>query len=317
MRIYMRRRPGFRNIRGGNVIDLQLGLAGKVTTPLSIDGVFGTQTETALRVWQNSNGFDANGQVDELTWKAVTNKELPNLFRRSLAITAAFEGHGYTFAAGNWDNAYLTWGIVGFTLKHGNFGKVIEVINNRHPGLLESQIGSSKANELLTIINSSSKGRRAWGEKISLPPKKYRIRADWEDAFQNLGNRVEVRAIQDEVARNVYWKKAVSDLKRFGKLTEVDAALFFDISVQNGGINDEKAKLISNAFSKNPDTKKRKRLELIARAVADGSNPKYWNDVFSRKGSIASGEGTVHGATYFMEDWSIGLYDITDDNLLK
>lgn len=315
MRIYMRKRPGYRYVRGGTVIQFQKAIAAGNPTPLSIDGVFGNQSEMALRTWQSRHGMTVTGMVDELTWSSATGEELPNHFRRCLAITAAFEGHGYTFAAGNWDNAYLTWGVVGFTLKHGNLGKVIRTTEDRHPGLMAATIGASKSQELLDIVDATAARKKAWGEKISVLPKKYRIRPDWEDAFEALGHRGEVRAIQDEIARKVYWKRAVSDLRKYGEPTESDAALFFDTAVQNGGVNTQKGELIRKALSANPGAKDRDRLMLIAKAIADGSNPTYWTDVFSRRSAIASGEGRVHGADYLIEDWMVDLVPVNADDL--
>ena len=61
-------------------------------------------------------------------------------------ITSPSECYGYLFwnscdadlwmghnndAAGNWDNAYLTWGIIGFTLRYGSLGQVIQAADIR------------------------------------------------------------------------------------------------------------------------------------------------------------------------------------------
>lgn len=315
MRVYLRRRPGFRNVRGGHVIELQRGINPLIHTPLSIDGVFGAQTEAALKLYQAKAGLQPTGMVDELTWQSATGKDLPSVFRRCLAITAAFEGHGYTFAAGNWDKAYLTWGVVGFTLKHGNLGKVIKTSASRHPGVIHDTIGLSKAEKLLYIVDASAAEKKDWGDSISVLPKKYRIRADWEDAFEMLGNLPEIRAIQDEIARTVYWARAVSDMQQFGKLTEADAALFFDTAVQNGGVNSTKAQSIQQALAANPGAAGRDRLNLIANAIADGSNPVFHDDVLSRRATIATGKGRVHGADYLIEDWSVDYAAIEDQDL--
>lgn len=315
MRTYMRRRSGYRSIRGGHVIELQKEIAKDDVGPISVDGVFGGQTEAALKYWQAKKSLPTTGMVDEQTWIRATNKELPSQFQRCLAITAAFEGHGYTLAAGNWDNAYLTWGIIGFTLKHGNLGKVIKMIVDRHPSLLRKTIGKDKADELWSIIFDTAANKKAWGNSISVEPKKYRVRSDWKDAFEALGNQPEVRLIQEEVARKVYWSKAVADLKKYGKLTESDISLFFDTAVQNGGVDSKKAQLIKKAINDNPDVNGKDRLVLLATAIADGSNPKYREDVLSRRNAIATGVGLVHGAKYYLEDWAIGLHKITTDQL--
>ena len=315
MRIYFRKRSGFRFVRGGPIIDLQRGIANTGSAPLSIDGVFGSQTETALKLWQAGKGLPVTGMVDELTWNGATGSNLPSMFDRCLAVTAAFEGHGYTFAAGNWDNAYLTWGVIGFTLKHGNLGKVIKAVDDRHPGLLATTIGAEKTTELLWVISATAAEKKNWGNAISVEPRKYRIRADWEDAFEALGNRPEVRAVQNELARKIYWTRAVSDLRQFGERTEADAAMFFDTAVQNGGVNDTKADLIRSGLAANPGATGRDRLVIIATAIADGSNPRFREDVLSRRKTIALGDGVVHGARYFVEDWAVDLVDVTDADL--
>jgi Putative peptidoglycan binding domain len=315
MRVLFRRRQGFRNVRGGHIIDLQIGLARQVANPPTVDGVFGPQTDTAIKVWQSSAAVTDNGIVDEATWRGILGREPPSMFRRALAFTAAFEGHGYTFAAGNWDGAFLTWGVVGFTLKGGNFGVVIRRVLQRHPGLLQQVMGAPKADELSQVIDASDTRKRNWANGISLPPTKYRVRADWEDAFEALGNRSEVRSIQDEVAWEVYWHRGVADLKKFGKFTELDAALFFDTSVQNGGVNDVKADKIRSALNANPGASGRQRLSLIADAIAEGSSATFREDVRSRRQAIARGRGLVHGAEYFAEDWAIAELPVTEQDL--
>ena len=317
MRVYFGLRPNHRYVRGGHIIDLQTGIARTVHTPLGIDGVYGRQTERAVRLWQNKNGHPETGSVDEHTWTGATGRGLPSQFRRCLAVTAAFEGHGYTFAAGNWDNAYLTWGVIGFTLKHGNFGTVIRTIQDRHPGLLGGTIGQDKSREILDVISAPAADKRNWADAISLPPRKYRVRRDWEDAFKLLGRSAEVQTIQDEIAYRIYWKRAVAGLKEFGQLTESDAAMFFDTAVQNGGVNDEKDRLIRAGLAANPGVEGRARLEILANAIADGSNPDFRDDVFSRRNAIATGQGVVHEASYFLEDWAVGLYGVTVDELGK
>ncbi|MGJ8529385.1 hypothetical protein [Maritalea sp.] len=197
---------------------------------------------------------------------------------------------------------------MGFTLKHGNFGKVIRTVEQRHPGLLEFTIGASKSSELLDIIDAKAVDKKKWGNSLSKLPQKYMIHTDWEDAFDELGNQSEVRVIQDEVAHNVYWARAQKDLEKYGRQTESDAALFFDTAVQNGGIDKKKAKLMADAFSANPNAKNNEKLRLhvIAEAIASGSNSKFYEDVLSRKGCIAAGKGRVHGARYFLKDWALG-----------
>jgi Putative peptidoglycan binding domain/Glycosyl hydrolase family 46 len=308
MRTWFDYSPPNRAVRGGLVIDMQLPLA-RLGHLASVDGIYARQTAQAIRQWQGGKGFAPTGAVDELTWQGLTGSASPPLFRRCLALTAAFEGHGYTLAVGNFDGAYLTWGIIGFTLKHGNFGEVIRTIQDRHPALLTETIGGDKAKEILDIAAAPAVRQKAFADSITLSPSTGQLRADWKDAFEILGNRKEARAIQDEIAKKVYWSRAVRDMKQFGKMTEIDAALFFDTSVQNGGVDPGKAAAIKKALAALPrKAATRERLKATAGAIASGSKPEYRNDVLSRRQTIALGTGNVHGADYRIGVW--GLNDM-------
>jgi hypothetical protein len=285
-------------------MDLQLGLERLGFGCGGVDGIFGGQTERSVQSWQRSKGFEPHGLVDELTWVEITRKDPPSIFRKCLALTAAFEGHGYMYAAGNWDNAYLTWGIVGFTLRHGNLGLVIRRTNERYHELLYRVIGPEKRMELLEIIDAKATAQREWAKSISTH-KGHRIRQDWSDAFEALGQRPEVRAIQDEVARDVYWARAILDFEKFDLEDELDLALCFDTAVQNGGINDEKAELIESGMEAQPGETGEQRRIIFANAIASGSNPIYREDVLSRRATIASGAGVVHGARYQLDAWGL------------
>ena len=63
--------------------------------------------------------------MDVSTWTKLLWTQVPTTQERSLQLTAAFEGHGFTLAEGNWDDAGITWGIIGFTLLHGELSKII------------------------------------------------------------------------------------------------------------------------------------------------------------------------------------------------
>jgi hypothetical protein len=50
------------------------------------------------------------------------------------------------------------------------------------------------------------------------------------------------------------------------------------------------------------------RLALISKVIADGVNPKYHDDVLSRRMCIATGMGKVHGAQYDVSSWGVGMF---------
>src|SRR5687767_3561897 len=104
MRVWFNYSPPNRAVRGGLIIDVQLPLA-RAGHLASVDNIYANQTATALRLWQAGKGLPPAGAIDELSWQGLTGTASPQLFRRCLSLTAAFEGHGYTLAVGNFDDA--------------------------------------------------------------------------------------------------------------------------------------------------------------------------------------------------------------------
>lgn len=134
--------------RGGLVLRLQRALGSPSVTP---DGVYGLETATAVGHAQAENGLPTTGEADPITWTAVTGDPAPPLLDRALQVTAAFEGHGFGLAQGNFDGAGITWGIIGFTLQHGELGRIIQEAQHQDPALVQNAFGSD-TDELLHLL---------------------------------------------------------------------------------------------------------------------------------------------------------------------
>jgi hypothetical protein len=65
----------------------------------------------------------------------------------------------------------------------------------------------------------------------------------------------------------------------------------FDVCVQNGGLRQTQIDLLEHL--EGPEL-----LVAIAQSVANACDPKWRADVLSRKVTIATGHGVVHGRTY-------------------
>ncbi len=248
--------------------------------------------------------------MDVDTWKTLMSTDnLPSIRDRALQLTADFEGHGFRKIAGNFDGAGITWGIIGFTLKHGEIKKLIDKIHQQHPNILSTAFGELE-NKLLRILQLSMDEQLNWANGISLGTRKYRVLPEWEEAFDKLGNFKEVQALQLESVEK-YWDKAERDINRFGLQTEAGFALCFDIAVQNGGIDfgTEERRVLRLFSEKTPSNEEEKR-KIISNVVAENSNPRYVEDVRSRKLTIATGRGKVHGSKYNVSNWGISDFDI-------
>lgn len=94
--------------------------------------------------------------------------------------------------------------------------------------------------------------------------------------------------------------------------SELGVALCFDIHVQNGSINSTARSLIQKQLSGNPNPTEAALRQIIANAVADAGIPAFREDVRSRKIAIATGTGSVHGASYDLSNWGLGEFPAED-----
>lgn len=265
-----------------------------------VDRWYGPGTATAVRSFQRAQRMPESGTVDDDTWRLLLpNTATPSLQERCLALTAAFEGHDYTLAVGNFDGAWLTWGIVGFTLKHGEVQKILREVENRFPNIITVSFGT-RAAELRDLLTASSAQQQQWADSVTTP--KGMLAEPWRTAFRLLGSHREVQAIQQRLAIADYYVPAQQTATRWGLTSELGMALCFDIHVQNGGISKRAAAQI-----KTGSTEAKTRLS-IANAVAACARAAYRDDVRGRKLAIATGRGRVHGSDFDLMNWGLGEF---------
>jgi peptidoglycan hydrolase-like protein with peptidoglycan-binding domain len=307
---FCRSQPGSTSPSGTVIADIQAALNAIGSVSIPVDGLFGRQTEDALSALQTRQGFPNTGTVADTTWTFLMRSPSPSIFERSLQVTASFEGTGFSQVVGNFDGAGLTWGIVGFTLVNGEMGAVLAAINQRYPDLIAKAFGHD-AETVVTITGTKkTKAEKiAWADSISRGQTKYSVAEPWRTYFSDLGSYREVKKIQVDRARNVYWGIAVHDVNALGLGEELDYSLLFDVAVQNGGMRSKNrlANALAAFQTQRPRSVKQKR-SIIAQVVADTIRSTYKQDVLSRKMTIATGTGVVHhSAKYKLSDW--GLLD--------
>jgi peptidoglycan hydrolase-like protein with peptidoglycan-binding domain len=290
--------------KGELVRKVQRRLRGLGFDPQGIDGDYGNNTKRAVSAFQQANNLASTGETDVLTWEKLMGTPPPGVKDRSLQLTAAFEGHDFTLAQGNFDGAGITWGIIGFTLKHGELSKIIIEIHQLHPELVRQAFGN-KTEELITIMTSSKAKQMDFADTISLGANKLKLAEPWRSAFARFGEIPEVQALQLELADRDYFQPALQTAREFDLKTELGIALAFDIHVQNGGIKQSAREEIVSDLADQGVTSEQELRVIIAHAVADQARPEYREDVRSRKLTIATGSGKVHGAIFLLRNWGL------------
>ena len=206
-RDYLKRSAAGSPSPSGTVItDIQSSLNALSAFDISVDGVFGAQTQDALTGFQTAQGLPVTGTVSDTTWTALMHSDEPPIFERCLQVVASFEGTGFTLIEGNFDGAGLTWGIIGFTLSNGELTNLLQEISIRFPELLTQAFGH-EATTLMQSIGptSNSAQRTAFANSISGPAPQFRVAEPWRSGFASLGAQREIQRLQIERARAKYW----------------------------------------------------------------------------------------------------------------
>jgi peptidoglycan hydrolase-like protein with peptidoglycan-binding domain len=293
-----------KGVSGEIVRKIQRRLKAKGFDPNGIDGRYGDDTRKAVRAFQTSSQLDPSGEVDVTTWQKLMAKPVPGVHDRALQVTAAFEGHDFTLAQGNSDGAGITWGIIGFTLKHGELSKIVLEIQRQAPQLVKQAFGA-KTQELLEIMRAPKAKQMAFANSISLGASKARLAEPWRTGFRKFGELKQVQEVQLAHANNDYFQPARRTAQTLRLKTELGLALAFDVHVQNGGIDPDARAEIKRHVAQHPMEREQDLRVAIAHAVANNSNPPSRQDVLSRKLTIATGSGTVHGGAFVLRNWGL------------
>lgn len=286
-------------LRGDLALRLQRALTDAGFGTRGVDGIFGGGTVQALRTYQTIKQFAVSDEIDTDCWRTLMNQDAPALFERVLGLTAAIEGHGYDLALGNWDGAWITWGIVGFTLKHGEVSRMLLALGQSLPELIQRAFGS-QGTQLLDVMQAAPEVQRRWADSVTLGNGG--LIEPWRSGFRVLGSFPEVRALQRDRAQLAYYQPATQSARRLGLSTELGMSLCFDVHVQNGSVGE---RIIEQALTLGAHRSQLERRTFIANAVADRARAEFREDVRVRKLAIASGEGMVHGLKLQLARWGL------------
>lgn len=293
-------RPFFAIGAIGDVVqEIQQALIAAGCKLKSAGRIYGNDTFNAVKEFQNTNSLEPTGAVDDPTWQTLMHRSVPSSGERSLQLTAAFEGHGYELAVGNFDRALLTWGIIGFTMASNEVQNIVLTINKAHPELVEKAFGAN-LDELLQLMRADRDFQKQWANAHTL--RNGALGEPWKSMFAVFGSLPEVQAEQRRHVQVDYMDRAISTARKLGFTSELGLALCFDIHVQDGGIKQAVMKSILQQTRPGTELELRK---LVANAVADSAAAKWKEDVRRRKLTVATGDGTVHGYKYYLDNWGL------------
>jgi len=262
-----------------------------------VDGWYGNGTHNAVSSFETSQGAAPTGLVDDGLWPVLMTSPIPAVAQRALQLTASFEGHGFGLAQGNFDGALLTWGIIGFTMGSGEVQQIIFAVNSARPDIVQQEFGNHAA-ELLSVMGASRQTQTDWANAHTVPGGN--LAEPWKSMFAAFGSHPEVQAEQMKHVQTDYMVPAIQTAKDLGFTSELGLALCFDVHVQDGGINSAAMQQVEQ--NRTPDISEADLRVVVANAVADHARPAWIDDVRSRKLAIATGQGTVHGHLFVMQN---------------
>jgi len=296
---------------GGDVARIQQALKDAGFYQGEPDGVFKDQTEAAVKAYQASVGIAADGIVGPATWSklfaspAAAPQPPGDLDTRCLALTGSFETGRLApncFAAmtGNFDGQGMSFGALQWNFGQGTLQPLLKEMLAKHPEVA-AQIFGGYLDQLRQASNGVKADALSFAAAIQDPVRK-NIIDPWKRMFTSLGLTPEFQAIEVNGAA-AYAGRGAGLCQDYGLWSERGRALMFDISVQNGSIPDKVRELILADFAKlpqslSPEDAELERMRIVANRRAEAANPKFVEDVRTRKLCIAEGKGTVHGIAY-------------------
>lgn len=150
----------------------------------------------------------------------------------------------------------------------------------------------------------------AWIRGLQDP--RHNLAEPWRGYFKALGRTEAFQQIQTDAADRLF-KKGLALRKKYSLMSDLAAALMFDILVQNGSIGSITEVQIKTDFASldpalSEDRLEVERMKIIASRRAEAAKAEWIEDVRRRKLTIATGEGTVHGRYYNLaEQYGLGL----------
>lgn len=222
---------------------------------------------------------------------------------RCLALTGAFETSSpppgcFGHVCGNFDGQGISFSALQWNLGQGTVQTLLQEMNAHHPDVLQRAFGGHYP-ALTNMLSLERAAQLDWSRSIQTPANT--LLDPWTGYFRELGQTEEFQTLAVRHAGSIF-QAGLAMCSTFELQSQRAAALLFDIRVQNGGIRPATEALILEDFARlqagTVDALEAAKLRVIANRVADTASPKWQSDVRTRKLTIATGAGSVHGVHY-------------------
>ncbi len=291
-----------------------------------VDGDFGGGTESAIKSFQKAKRLEVDGVVGEQTWTLLFAEEIPtpsilqkSLAYRCLALTGAFETNTpvpdcFAGLSGDFDGQGISFGVLQWNLGQGTLQPLLTEMNRKHAKLLRALLHNNYT-LFVTFLKADRADQMAWARSIQ-DPIRHTIFEPWRGLLKGLGRMPEFQEIEAAHAETIF-QSAQKLCRSYQLWSERAVALMFDIIVQNGSIsNIVRAQILHDYEKIDPDLDEESaevaRMTMIANRRAEAANPRWVEDVRTRKLCCARGQGRVHGTEIDLENqYGIGLKEVS------
>lgn len=230
----------------------------------------------------------------------------------ALDTTGSFEGKGFTEVSGDFDGQGVSAGILQWCYGQGSLQEQILKPWVAKHGPIDALRIFPKSVDVTASMNGNQACQYARANMLDINRKGHPMLPAWQRAWETFMGRADVIEIQLASSHGKLLA-AYKLAEQWGYPNSPRAiCFFFDIITQNGsmkGISKPSAnRSLALSYAGAGSANRTKWGQMIATADDESlclfqaaylrakmSNPQWFSDVFSRKGTIALGAGTVHG----------------------
>ena len=270
-----------------------------------------------------------------IRWPQNMSEDFQNSFALALNITSSFEGpQSWSTLAGDSDGQGISLGLLQQNLGSNTLQPLLSQMKTSAPNRMKSFFAESRwlslknmieewerlslksfstsesdllfaqESDTISLFDTDSFAFKAtnsnavqkslsWARSTALNGKK--VRPEWQVELQKMASSSEYKNLQFLESLTLHNK--TERYRQYFEFGTLEAYLFlFDIVVQNGGFKKSHQDQYQQKIRENPRLTEPERLQTLLKIRLESVRPQYRNDVLSRKNTILTGRGVVHGS---------------------